>query len=216
MAFAKNVNLRRVSYWSANRDIACGAAVNDDRVSNTCSGVSQQPLDFAHIFAGGATRNRTALQTPAAGQTLGPNDVTVGGLARDDPRTSPYPIWRSPAVYEANAKVVWQGRVYEAKWWTQGNQPDAPVKHEWDTPWRYLGPVLESDREAVAGARSVIAGSQVPWAAEKVFVAGDEVKYDNKIFRAKWWTQGEPPQEYPDQPYDHPWEYLGDAPAPPK
>jgi hypothetical protein len=46
---------------------------------------------------------------------------------------------------------------------------------------------------------------------EEVFLAGDEVEYKDQVFRAKWWTQGVTPQQFPDQPYDHPWEYLGDV-----
>jgi chitinase len=139
-------------------------------------------------------------------------DSRLDGLTRDDPRTSPYPLWRDSKAYTEGAKVVWQGRVYQAKWWTESDQPDAPVKHLWETPWRYLGPVLESDRAAVRAGNPANDGSRTRWAAEMVFVAGDEVKHDGHAFRAKWWTQGDPPEEDPDQPYDHPWEYLGELP----
>src|SRR5690606_6057397 len=138
----------RLSSWSANRDVECGAAVDDARASNTCSGVDQEPLEFAEILGGGG----------APGSRSGNSETAVenGGeeiLARDDPRTSPYPLWRAPKAYVAGAKVVWQGWVYQAKWWTEGDQPDAPVKHVWETPWRYLGPVLESDRDAIIAAK---------------------------------------------------------------
>ena len=69
-------------------------------------------------------------------------------------------------------------------------------------------PVLESDREAVS-ADHPVAGARTAWAGEKVYVAGDEVEYQGDVFRAKWWTQGDVPQENPDQPYDHPWEFVG-------
>jgi chitinase len=206
-SFARNVRLGRVSFWSANRDMLCGAVVDDDRVSNTCSGVDQEPHEFAGIFATGATARLSGEPVEATDES----EDRAEGLAQDDPRSSPYPLWRSPKAYEEGAKVVWQGRVYQAKWWTQGDQPDAPVKHVWETPWRYLGPVLESDREAVRARETVVGGARPQWVAESVYVAGDEVERDGEVFRAKWWTQGDLPQVDPDQPYDHPWEYLGEA-----
>ncbi len=215
LSFAERVGLGRLSFWSANRDVACGASSGDKRASNTCSGVGQDPLEFTHLFAAHATGHTATVAVSADGvPTAAASDTRADSLTRDDPRTSPYPLWRAAKAYDADAKVVWQGRVYQAKWWTQGDQPDAPVKHDWDTPWRYLGPVLDSDRTAVAAEDAVTDGTVTPWSAEKVFVAGDEVTYDGQVFRAKWWTQGDTPQQDPDQPYDHPWQYLGKAPSP--
>jgi chitinase len=138
--------------------MSAGVAV--DRRFRTCSGVSQEPLEFARIFGEGAR------EEPAGdpGETV----KRVDTAGRDDPRTSPYPLWRSAKAYEAESKVVWQGRVYQAKWYTQGDQPDAPVKNTWDTPWRYLGPVLESDREAVRAVVPVAPGSYQRWSGERV------------------------------------------------
>ncbi|POX42693.1 chitinase [Streptomyces sp. Ru73] len=48
-AYAQEHHLARLTYWSANRDRPCpGAYPNDD----TCSGVDQEPWQFAKIFAG--------------------------------------------------------------------------------------------------------------------------------------------------------------------
>ena len=209
MMFADSVGLGRLSMWSANRDVECGAVVDDERVSNTCSGVDQDPLEFAGIFASGKPREAGPGAEPGGGGDS--IEIAVAGVSRDDPQSSPYPIWRSGKAYEQGAKVVWQGRVYEAKWWSQDDQPDAPVKEVWDTPWRYLGPVLESDAEAVRASDSLPDGEYARWTAETIYVAGDEVEHDGDIFRARWWTQAVSPEEDPDQPYDHPWEYIGPA-----
>lgn len=204
--FARTVSLGRISFWSANRDVSCGPGVEGKGVSNTCSGVSQDAMEFSRILGDGAAR----ATGPAKDSGSPAAEPRADGQNRDDPRTSPYPIWRTGKAYEEGAKVVWQGRVYQAKWWSQNNQPDAPVKHVWDTPWRYLGPVLESDRIAVR-SQAPANGARMRWSAEAVFVAGDEVEYEGKAFRAKWWTQGDVPREDPDQPYDHPWEFLGEV-----
>lgn len=207
VSFAARVDLGRLSFWSANRDSACGVGVDDARVSNTCSGLDQDPLAFASAFLADDSAAEE-VETPA------PENQDGDATSRDDPRTSPYPLWRSGRAYEEGDKVVWQGRVYQAKWYSQGEQPDAPVKNVWDTPWRYLGPVLESDRQAVRDKTPAPDGQRPKWAADTIYVAGDEVEHDKQIFRAKWWTQGDIPQEDPDQPYDHPWEYIGEVPTP--
>lgn len=211
--FARSHDLGRLSFWSINRDAPCGPGTDKERVSNTCSGVNQEPLEFTRIFDdgshkripfGGGTNGQLSVLTTSESSTKGET------FMRDDPHTSPYPLWRSEKAYEADSKVVWQGRVYQAKWWTEDEQPDAPVDNIWETPWRYLGPVLESDREAIR-ENTETSENWIPWTEEKVFIEGDEIEYNNQVFRAKWWSQGDLPQENPDQLYDHPWEYLGDV-----
>jgi chitinase len=215
--FAAQNGLGRLSFWSANRDTQCGPDVVEGRVSNTCSGVQQEPLEFSLALATGAASNRSpalgAAEVQPTAAVEGSAEGRAGEASRDDPTTSPYPIWRAAKVYEEGDKVVWQNRVYQAKWWTQSDQPDAPVRNVWDTPWRYLGPVLEIDRE-IARARVADAKDRPNWNSESVYLAGDEVEYEDQVFRAKWWTQANVPQEDPDQPYDHPWEYIGDVAAP--
>ena len=130
--------------------------------------------------------------------------------SRDDPTASPYPIWRENKPYETGAKVVWHRNVYEAKWWNQDTLPDAPVDNVWDTPWRYLGPVLPGDGAALRTVANE--GGQPRWSGETVYVAGDEIIHDGTAFRARWWTQGDEPLENPDRAFDHPWEFVGDAP----
>ena len=202
VAFATRMHLGRISYWSANRDIECGIGADDGRVSNTCSGVKQEPLEFAQIF-------QSSAEYVAPSPEVGTATPEAAGMAVDDPRTSPYPVWRSSKEYVTGDKVVWQNRVYEAKWYSLDFRPDEPADHEWDTPWRYLGPVLESDRQAVQAETPVADSGRPKWSSETIYVAGDEVVYGNQAFRAKWWTQGDTPQADPDRPYDHPWEYLG-------
>jgi chitinase len=50
-SYAVERGLGRVSTWSINRDQPCGASFADVAVhSNTCSGVEQEPLEFAAVF----------------------------------------------------------------------------------------------------------------------------------------------------------------------
>lgn len=205
--FAGERSMGRLSMWSANRDRPCGVQGDAGQVSNSCSGVEQEDAGFGLRFNDAAKVERTSRTAPAAEQ--GGDRATA---SRDDPATSPYPIWRSTKVYEEGDKVVWQRNVYQAKWFAQGTLPDAPVANLWDTPWRYLGPVLESDG-VVASTIPVgpLSGEFPKWTADKVFVAGDQVQLFGQVYKARWWTQGTEPQLDPDSPYDNPWEWVGEA-----
>jgi chitinase len=173
-------------------------------VANTCSGVEQTPGEFASIFLA----RRDAQRTPVAVAAMKDRST------RDDPATSPYPIWRTARAYVEGAKVVWQGGVYEARWWSMGDRPDEPVEQLWDTPWRYLGPVLDSDVVAIRSTPKVVEGNWEEWDGDDVYVAGDEVELDGQVYRASWWTQGDRPELDPDRPFDHPWEHLGEVKGP--
>lgn len=199
VAFADEVALGRVSMWSANRDDRCGVQSDEARVSNTCSGVDQDTLEFTWELGrlNGPLPERTAVV---------PTESRAQAISRDDPSMSPYPIWRAAKAYERGAKVVWHGSVYEAKWWTQGDLPDEQVARLWDTPWRYVGPVLESDRPPV---RERVAGRNPRWSAEQVYLKGDRVAFEGFVYEAKWYTQGTEPDPDPDRPTDVPWTLIG-------
>jgi chitinase len=199
--FAAKVGLGRVSLWSINRDGPCSAQLENDQVSNSCSGVDQEPQAFSSVF----------LEQSTVASTEGRETTQRSAVTRDDPETSPYPIWRSTRGYEGGDKIVWHGGVYEAKWWSESDIPDAPIEQLWDTPWRYLGPVLESDTVVIEATRAQIDGSWPEWSADDVYQAGEEVVHRDMVFRAGWWTQGDEPDDDPDRAFDHPWEYLGDV-----
>ena len=48
---ARKRHLGRISIWSLNRDMPCGAQMDLGIVSNLCSGIDQKPLSFTSIFA---------------------------------------------------------------------------------------------------------------------------------------------------------------------
>jgi chitinase len=186
-----------VSMWSLNRDARCGAQFDEGLVSTSCSGVEQKPLAFTYVFG----------QLPGrAGRAATARTRVTQVAVRDDPATSPYPIWLEHKVYEQGDKVTWHRNVYETKWWSQTNVPDEPVAHEWDTPWRFLGPVLPGDHP-----RPVLKlpkGAFPAWSAERVYVKGDRVQLDGVGYEASWWTRAERPDPNLEQPWDSPWQPL--------
>ncbi len=111
--------------------------------------LQRRHAEAARVHLGARTARR---QAPGARDGAGRGRSPSQLPTRDNPATSPYPIWRATKAYRLGDEVVWHQRVYEAKWYTQGYVPDTPVAHLWDTPWRYIGPVLKSDAQAATTA----------------------------------------------------------------
>lgn len=203
----------RFSMWSLNRDMACGANVDPAVANNTCSGVEQEVLEFSRAF--GVGDGRATGGSPLTGQVVLHN----GRGATNTPEAvgpSPYEEWRPRREYEVATKVVWRGQVYEAKWWNVAAQPDAPVEHDWDSPWRVLGPVLATDRSVSATRETIPDGTYPTWDPEATYLPADRVQFRGIGYRAKWWSRGEDPTADVDNEWESPWAPLTLADIPPE
>jgi chitinase len=189
----------RFSMWSLNRDVACGGNVDLAIADNACSGVDQDRLEFSSIFGGvdGRATSRTAAPDVAAKPVGRTNDQVVDAVG-------PYEAWRERREYEAADKVVWRGQVYVAKWWNVRSEPDAPVPHEWDSPWRPLGPVLPGEQMA-PDPPALEPGTHPEWRRTTPYRIGDVVQHLGKGYRAKWATQGDDPAADVDNEWESPW-----------
>ncbi|WP_111719442.1 chitinase [Homoserinimonas sp. OAct 916] len=49
-----------------------------------------------------------------------------------------YPKWSATAVYEMGGRVMFNGRIVEAKWWTQADSPQAALEGSNGSAWRKL------------------------------------------------------------------------------
>lgn len=205
--FAESRGLGRVSTWSLNRDTPCGSSFADVTVlSNTCSSIEQDPLAFANVF--------TTLpgRAPSLPQT---DTVTVVDRTEtfDDASTSPYPIWRPEAQYPEGYKTVRRGMVYEAKWYTQGQDPAMVVANPWETPWSLIGPVGPDEEPFVP--TTVAPGTHPDWSPKQLYATGDRVLLGGLPYEARWPNQGEvPPSLFPVDP-DSAWEPLFAIPGEP-
>jgi chitinase len=198
-AFAREKGIGRMSMWSANRDIPCGANYVDvSVVSDLCSGVVSPSFAFANVlgmgFAGDLMQNAKMITTES---------TSTGEYIVDDPSTSPYQIWHEAGIYLKGTKVVWRGNVYEAKWWTKNESPDNPVLQAWETPWQLIGPVLPGDKPMTKLDIPPYIFPQ--WYGGAVYDAGDRVMFEGVPFRAKWWNQGESPAASAANPDSSPW-----------
>ncbi|MCB0996928.1 MAG: hypothetical protein KDB21_17665 [Acidimicrobiales bacterium] len=199
--FAQKQGLGRLSLWSLNRDVPCGPNVDPRRTSDHCTGLDQDPFDFVE-----ALDVLPGRPSDGAGATTVADDTPP---IVDDPATSPYPIWRADRGYDEGAKVVWRGSVYQAKWWTQGDLPDEPIVDEWETPWTLLGPVLPDDRPAPTPT-PLPDGTYPEWSDDEVYEEGDRVLLDGYAYEAKWWTEGDRPDEEVSNSWDTPWQPLAE------
>lgn len=90
------------------------------------SGNSSQP---SATTTSGTTS--TTLQASAGATT-----TTTGASAAQATTYSP---WSSVVAYPGGSRVIYQGLVYQAKWWNEGEVPTVDVAHPWDTPWEPVG-----------------------------------------------------------------------------
>lgn len=197
--FAVDNGIGRMSMWSLNRDATCGSNYPDvSRVSDACSGVDQGDSRFAELLSQGYSGHAAE----AASATTEP-DPAAAAPAKDDPETSPYPIWNEEASYLEGTKIVWHRNVYEAKWWTRGELPDNPVLEAWDTPWELIGPVLPG--ETPAPIFTVEKGTYPEWKGSATYEKGDRVLSEGTPYEAKWWTSGDSPDAAQGNPDSSPW-----------
>lgn len=216
LAFAQQHRLGRLSMWSANRDKSCGPNYPDVKVvSDVCSGITQEPGAFGAVFGqfGAGASATTPAPDPAASTDAAPStsggqpDRSGGNQVVDDPATSPYQIWNENQGYPKGTKVVWRKNVYQAKWYTQGDQPDLPVASAAESPWTLIGPVLPGDTPVPTP--TLPAGTYPEWNASDVYVAGSRVLHDGIGWQARFYSQGDVPGAPPTSPdKPSPWELL--------
>ncbi|QGG57744.1 glycosyl hydrolase family 18 protein [Paenibacillus sp. B01] len=87
------------------------------------------------------TATPSATPTPTATPSVTPTPTTSPS-ATPTPTATPTPgtctvtAWSSTAVYTGGQKASYNGTIYEAKWWTQGDRPDLSGANG---PWKAAG-----------------------------------------------------------------------------
>ncbi len=203
---ANHDGIARVSAWSLNRDSECGSAFPvTGTLSNTCSGVIQNGLQFTRIFSGlrGTRTARLVRQISTA-----PREIT------DNPATSPYPIWNSSSAYVTGYKVVWQGDIYQAQWWSQGTAPNvASAVGTAPAPWLLIGPVPS---HSTGFQPELLASTNQPqWRAGVAYHQGQRVEFKGLPYQARWYSLGTQPVDLLPGDPNSPWTPLFSAPGEP-
>ncbi len=204
--FARSKGAGRMSMWSANRDVACGANYVDLKVvSDSCSGIKQAKEDFSNLL-GSNFEGRISL---SAGIVTTDDPSAIDTQKPDNPATSPYQIWAEEGTYLEGTKVVWHHNVYQAKWWTQGDLPDNPVLQSWQTPWELIGPVLPGEKPIPQA--TLPAGTYPEWSGTVAYDTAQRVLFKGVPYQAKWWNQGQSPAAASSNPDGSPWVPLTQA-----
>ena len=98
--------------------------------------------------------------------------------------------WSANDVYASSGtQVEHNGKVYENKWWTKGEEPG--TTGQWGV-WKAVEGVQpaipdtsgDSQEEEVTGTG---------WDPSAVYLGGDQVAHNGVVYEAKWWTQGVEP-----------------------
>ncbi|MFC4405512.1 carbohydrate-binding protein [Haloarchaeobius iranensis] len=117
-------------------------------------------------------RRRTYLRSVSS--LLGASAAASAASAASD---TP-PEWDADTVYTGGDRVVYEGYVWEAEWWTKGDEPTIAAN-----VWTRIEPV-----DGGSGGDGPPA-----WSPDATYTEGDRVTHDESVWEAKWWTRGDEP-----------------------
>lgn len=124
--WAVDRNLAGLTGWSINRD----HPGSDGEVSPNHCGISDvEPYAFSDAFGQITGSNPGNPVNP--GDPGNPDEPEEPGEP-GDPSEPEYPQWDPNTVYTSGDRVVYDGTVWEAQWWTRGNEPGASEWGPWD------------------------------------------------------------------------------------
>ncbi|MGB6189401.1 MAG: glycosyl hydrolase family 18 protein [Aeromonas molluscorum] len=93
-----------------------------------------------------------------------------GDCGATDPDAANWPAWSATTTYNGGEKVSHGGLVWQAKYWTQGNEPSRSSDQ-----WKMISQV------------------QLGWDAAVAYNAGELTTHNGHNWKAQYWTKGEEP-----------------------
>ncbi|MBL0665111.1 glycoside hydrolase [Aeromonas jandaei] len=93
-----------------------------------------------------------------------------GGCSATDPDAANWPAWQASKVYNGGDKVSHNQLVWQAKYWTQGNEPSRTADQ-----WTLVSKV------------------QLGWDANIAYNSGDLTNHNGRQWKAQYWTRGDEP-----------------------
>ena len=194
----------RISMWSLNRDAQCGSAFAEIGVlSTTCSGATESALGYSRLFSG-AFSARDGVGAPA---------TTSGTVVAPSNAPGPYPQWSASVPYPPTYKVVRNGEIYQAKWFSQGQDPATVVQYPSQTPWQLIGPVLPGSHPPTT--TTLPTGTYPAWSPRRTYVAGQRVLFNGLPYQSKWYNVAQSPAAAATNPTGSPWTALFTWPGEP-
>ncbi len=111
-----------------------------------------------------------ALDTSAATRLTVKPVSGGGGCSATDPDAANWPAWQASKVYNGGDKVSHNQLVWQAKYWTQGNEPSRTADQ-----WTLVSKV------------------QLGWDANVAYNSGDLTNHNGRQWKAQYWTRGDEP-----------------------
>ncbi len=107
--------------------------------------------------------------------------------------------WSAGNAYPAGSQVSYNGTVYEAKWWSQNEEPGSNTWGAWkEITGATDASTGDNSGSDNAGGSTGDAGTstEIPkWDVSTIYTGGNQVVYNNIIYEAKWWVTGETPDK---------------------
>src|SRR5699024_5315607 len=94
--------------------------------------------------------------------------------------------WDASTANLSGDEVTYDGDTYRAKWSTHGDNPAGA--HAWELASE------DSDNGDEDGENGT-EPDEPAWNEDTIYLEGDLVAYDDGVYEAAWWTQGEQPDD---------------------
>jgi chitodextrinase len=97
------------------------------------------------------------------------------------------PAWDAAKTYASAGNIVlYNSVVYRNQWWA--GSADIPGTN---TTWAIVGTCTGNGGNGGGNGQSC--GTVAGWAIGSIYLSGNQVAFNGKIYKARWWTQGEQP-----------------------
>lgn len=164
------------------------ADIDNDGVGETSDKITSctQPTGYVAIAGDNCPNDINKTSPGECGCGVSEEDCTVTGNECNN--ANPY---QSGAVYnEPFTKVIYEGKLYQNKWYTTGNNPDNV-----NGPWELIG---------FCTAAPLDCNGKAVWNVNSSYsTPGTEVAHEGSLYANEWYTQGQEPGT------NDAWRYLG-------
>lgn len=115
------------------------------------------------------------------------------------------PAWDAARIYDVAGNTVrYNSVIYRNQWWAgSGDIPGT------NSTWAVVGNCNGNGGDG--GGTGQSCGGVAGWTAGGVYTQGSRVAYGNRIYQAKWWTQGDQPDINTGDA--KPWTFISNCPA---
>lgn len=115
------------------------------------------------------------------------------------------PAWDAAKTYTAAGNIVrYNNVIYRNQWWA--GAADVPGTN---TTWAVVGACNGNGGDGGGNGQSC--GSIPGWTQGGIYTTGAQVSYEGKIYKAKWWTQGNRPDQNSGDGL--PWQFVSNCSA---